>query len=67
MLPLKLPEDKNEVDVDPKGTLTLKTMQAVQINDKAVNTGKITYNRAVTGLKRKIMFTGLLGRRSKTG
>jgi hypothetical protein len=25
----------------------------VQINDKAVNTGKITYNRAVTGIKAK--------------
>jgi hypothetical protein len=45
---------KNEVDVDPKGTLTFENNASlVQINNKAVNRGNIIYKRAVTGIKAK--------------
>jgi hypothetical protein len=44
---------KNEVDVDPKGTLTFENNASlVQINDAAVNFGKITYKRHTTKVKR---------------
>jgi hypothetical protein len=42
------------------GTLTFENNASlVQLNDAAINSGNIIYKRAVTGIKAKIMCTGL--------
>jgi hypothetical protein len=50
------------------GTLTLENNASlVQLNDAAINSGNIIYKRAVTGIKAKIMCTGLPRKRSGIG